>query len=179
MDSGLLRALAEGSEKAFSAVVSSTAPELLRFFRLLGRDAHQSEDCVQETFLRLHGYRAKISSGSPIAFRVLLYRVARNVWVDALRAERRRVALRPLGSATEPWTLDPHGPGAVDLSLDLVTSLESLPERQKAVVVLNVFQGLSYPEIATALGIPLGTVKSRMIAALERLREVCGARFNP
>jgi RNA polymerase sigma-70 factor (ECF subfamily) len=59
---------------------------------------------------------------------------------------------------------------------DVEAALDSLPEAMRAVVALNVYQGLKYEEVAAALEIPLGTVKSRMFQALRKLREFLQTR---
>jgi RNA polymerase sigma-70 factor (ECF subfamily) len=165
-------------KSAFAEIVHRWQRELFQFFRLLGADAHQAEDCVQETFLRLYAYRDHFEASLERGFSVLIYRIARNVRVDALRKTRRTLPCLPLGP--EALAVPRHGPrdgGSIawDERLDLESALLALPEKLRAVVVLNVFQGLTYREISGALGIPLGTVKSRMSLAILRLRKALHA----
>jgi RNA polymerase sigma-70 factor (ECF subfamily) len=163
-----------GSRQAFVAIVERHQDDLYRFFRLLGADRHRAEDGVQETFLRLYLYRDRYRPLIPL--RVFLHTLARNVWKDALRRERRRVKLAPSSDPREDGPLD-CVPLATDLfrriddRLDLSAAVQALPGRLRAAVILSAYQGLSYPEIAVVLGIPLGTVKTRMYHAFRKLRQ--------
>lgn len=154
----------------FESLVRSTYRDLYRYFRLSGADAHEAEDCVQETFLRIHAGWRRYEARAP-NWRPLLYRVARSVWIDALRRCRRR----PLSAASEDLDERPaREAGSAESSIErfeLLAAVRALPERLRSVVILTVYQGLDYREAAEALGIPLGTVKSRMHFALKALRE--------
>ncbi len=174
-DETLIQKAAGGSHPAFVELVERRGRELFRFFRFLGADSHEADDCVQETFLRLFAYRRRFRASFAGGFRALLYRVARNVRADALRRKRRAPPYLPLHHALHAVARDDRGSPAIERSMDLEWALLSLPEKLRGVVVLNVFQGLTYREIAEALQIPLGTVKSRMSLALLRLREVLHA----
>jgi len=156
---------------AFLELVDRRGRELYRYFRLLGQDQHEADDSVQETFLRLHAYRGRIRAGEERGLGVLLYRIARNVWVDGLRRARSRPQLRPLETSAEPMRFAAAGGPSLEEALDARSALSRLPEKLRDVVLLCVFQGLSHREAAQALGIPIGTVKSRMLHAMARLRE--------
>ena len=171
-DEALLRRVAEGCQRSFVLLAKRHERELFRLFRLLGADAHEAEDCAQETFLRLFSYRSRCVSGNG-GVSWLLYRIARNVRADCLRKK-----LRSPGPIVRGCDVDALAAAEdlarTDARLDLEAALQALPEKLRLVVVLNIFQGLRYREVAATLGIPLGTVKSRMHLALLRLREVLG-----
>jgi len=155
-----------GQAEAFSALVRRHQSSLLSFFVRLGADAHGAEDCAQETFLRLFRYRRHYRPTAP--FRSFLFRLARHSWVDWYRRTGRREAahldaLELTGGETPA--------GKIDARLDLGAALRALPDHLRWVVVLSSEEGLNYAEIGAVLGIPVGTVKSRMFHAMRKLRE--------
>ena len=147
----------------------------LRF--LSSREA--AEDATQEAFIR--AYRA-IGSFRGERFRSWLFSIVANACRDELRRRRRRPQ-RSLDEAREREDrpdLDPPDPDPTpeaqalsgELREALGRSLMQLPEDWRLVVVLSDVQGLSYEEIAESVGVPLGTVKSRLSRARARLREI-------
>lgn len=159
-----------GDVGAFAELIRDHQRGLVNFFNRMGayRDA---EDLTQETFLRLYKYREKYR---PLAkFTVFLYMLARHVQVDYWR--RRRPDLEVL-AAEPPEPTD----GAASLSpernlnghIDIKWALEKLPPKLRMVMIMSVYQNMKYEDIAVALGIPVGTVKSRMFLAIRCLREV-------
>ena len=160
---------------------------LYRFLLRISGDAHLAEDLFQETFLRLHRARADFRSGMPL--KPYLYRIALNAFRDARSAQHRPNASLDAptpGTAAEPAngpaTLHdrvPSGTGEPsaaaeqgELHAQVRRAVESLPQAEREVVLLRVFEGLSFSEIATVTGVPLPTAKSRMLYALRRLRPV-------
>lgn len=136
----------------------------LRHHGLHGADA---DDCMQDTALRILRSQRGDGAASPAFVRV----VARNARVDWLRRHtvRRRVLGVSLEAAAHPTTEPRMG-----ASLDLAEALARLPAPFREVVELSTRQGLGYAEIAQRLGLPLGTVKSRMSRALAALRKDLG-----
>ena len=171
IDDDLMKRVRMGSREAFLQLIRRWQGRLLRFFLLLGADWHAAEDCVQETFLRVFRYRSRFRPMGK-GFRTLLFRIGRNVSADYHRKRRRTEVVIPFPAALE-GELRIEDPVQVwNESLDARTAVRSLPDRLRAVVILNIYEGLSYREIAEVLGIPRGTVKSRMHHALARIREV-------
>ncbi len=172
-DLDLMLLVRGGRRDAFARIVERHAARLVRLFRRLGADAHVAEDCAQEVFLRVWRARARYRPTAPVG--AFLCRIARNVWIDWSR----RSALRrsePMAAIEGVPAGEDGGSPSRDDRLDLRATLERLPDHLRAVVLLSVDDGLSYAEIAEALGIPLGTVKSRMFHAVRALREVLHAR---
>ncbi len=152
-----------GNQEAFVSIVHRYQNPLFNFFRRMGTPADQSEDLVQETFLRLYNYRSYYRpSGN---FSALLYRLAYHSWVDWFRKLKNWLKFREQvrESSTEPREFE--------LEMDIRYALEQLPENLRAVVILSVYQGITHREMAEILGIPLGTVKSRLYVAFKHLKE--------
>lgn len=161
-----------GDPGAFEEIVGAFADRLVRFFRRLGGDAATAEDLVQEVFLKMvRGARDYEPRGR---FDAYVFRVARNAWIDHVRAAQARPPVRPLEGAFEPIPDPAPGPGekagGSEEAGRVLAALARLPERERLVVELGLFQGLPYAEVSSILEIPVGTVKSRMFAAVRRLR---------
>lgn len=174
-----LLALQQGDPGPFESFVRLHARTMMAFFRQRGAPAARCEDLAQEVFLKLHQGAARYRPEE--RFSSFCFRIARNVWID----ECRRVGVRPelaRGGEAEEDQAAPQEPLAppLDPTAGLIEAEEgeavlrliaTLPESHRAVFELAVLGELGYGEIATRLGIPLGTVKSRMFYAVRRLRE--------
>ena len=139
-------------------------PRLRRYARALVGDRSVADDLVQDTleraWSRLHLWRR----GTDL--RAWMFTVMHNVHVNRVRAVREHLPLDEEGSEAEGVPADP---GALELR-DLERSLAALPDEQREVLLLVVLEDLSYSEVATTLGIPLGTVMSRLSRARARMR---------
>lgn len=137
---------------------------------LTSGDRHRAEDLVQETLFRAWKHPEALESGHG-SMRPWLYTVGRRLAIDARRACRVRPA------EVGPDALDAHAPAADDRTeqavvvLDVRDALRSLSPEHRAVLVQIYFRGSSVCEAAQALGVPVGTVKSRTYYALRALRE--------
>jgi len=168
-DAALMVMAGEGSRDAFAELVRRHQQSLLNFFRHMGAYTDEAEDLVQETFVRLFAYRSRYE---PMAkFTALLYTLARHVWADRLRKSMRTPEVSVETADERALAADDHAPG-VERRLDIREALSRLSGKLRAVVVLNVYQGLRFQEVADVLDIPLGTVKSRMFLALRELKEL-------
>ena len=170
-DVDLMRLSRAGEMEAFSALVHRHQSALLNFFLRLGADAHGAEDCAQETFLRLYRCRGHYQPSAP--FRSFLFTLARHSWVDWYR----RAARREAADIDRLEICAPESASGTDARLDLRSALLTLPEHLRWVIALSTDEGLSYAEIGAVLGIPVGTVKSRMFHALKKLRETLHAKL--
>lgn len=166
-DTQLMLEVAAGSESALVELIHRHQDGLLNFFTRMGV-YHDAEDLVQETFVRV--YRARGRYRPKAKFTTYLYVVARHVWADRGRRMKRYERLdgslkvdAEIGSGTA-MPLPAGG-------LDVQEALGRLTPKLREAIVLNIYQGLQYQEIADVLGIPLGTVKSRINTALNELRE--------
>ena len=172
-DEELMLMAARDDMAAFEQLVVRHQKPLLNFFYRLGVYT-DAEDLVQLTFVRLYRYRGKYSPDAK--FTTFLYLLARQVRVDEVR---KRIRLRNLreklaeeNRRAEPVQADAPYTGASD---DLQAALSQLSEAHREVVVLGMLQDLPYTEVSEILGVPVGTVKSRMFHALRTLRRILEA----
>lgn len=182
-DEDLVRGFKEGDLDAFTEIVRRHQRPLVNFFYRQVWDRHKAEDLAQEIFLRL--YRAMERYDPRAKFTTFLYRMARNLWIDSVRANASRPKVssleRPVGGGSETET-GSFLPVAVPEPGDAISHIEemeevrravmTLPEEYRVVILLAEFQQMRYEEIGEVLGIPVGTVKSRMHHAVERLKEL-------
>ena len=152
-----------GDERAFAALYERLSPGLYNYLaRLLG-DRHRAEDVLVETFTKLA--RSNLDERGKV--KPWLYRVATN---QCYKWFRRNRELCLADGFPEPEKSDP--PRDIIRENNVQRMLNGLPETHKVVVVLKLYEELSYQEIAEVLDIPLGTVKSRMHEGLKRLRQM-------
>lgn len=182
----LLQRHCAGDAGAFRALVDTYRDRLLQFFFRLCWDRDRAEDLTQDLFLKLllasKRYRPEGRLGTYI------YRLATNVWIDEYRRARPRPKLYSFDQAVLPSGDTPNAPDVagpdrqpVLLAAEgeerqrLRAALERLTEPHRLVFELAVYQERPYGEIAELLGIPLGTVKSRMHNAVAALKQMLGA----
>jgi RNA polymerase sigma-70 factor (sigma-E family) len=158
-------------EDGFEWFASRVLPRLLRTGWLLTGDAGRAEDAAQEALVRLYAVWPKVRYEEPEPY---VLRILRNVVVSTWRKDRRLVLVEEVrdgGSAT-PTSDRGQTASAVADRLDLVRALQSLPAREREVVVLRHYADLSERAVADALGVSVGTVKSSSSRGLERLRSL-------
>lgn len=168
-DGELIQRAAGGDRLAFEDLYRRYArPVFGLALRRLG-DRGRAEDAVQETFASVwrsaSTYRPERGPGAP-----WLYAVARNAIVDRARARNETPADIPDEPSGEAGPADRAEQGWVAWRVH--RALEELPEREREVIALAYWSGLSQSEVAEFLNIPLGTVKTRTRAALGRLSEI-------
>ena len=139
---------------------------LLNFFWRQGVSHFEGEDLVQETYLRLWNYRHEYESSAKLS--TFLFLMARQVRIDALRRQTRRESREERWGKEQPATQAPETHAREDVRW----AVSQLSDPLREVVELGVFQELPYAEVAAILGIPVGTVKSRMSNAIKKLKEV-------
>jgi RNA polymerase sigma-70 factor, ECF subfamily len=167
-DAVMMQRAAAGSEVAFTSLVRAHQQNLVNFFARMGA-WNDCEDLAQETFVRLYRYRAQYRPEA--RFTTFLYHLARNVWADRGRKLLRQEKL-VTAQETELKADPPTVPATSAANrMDVAVALDQLSPKLREVVVLNIYQGLRYQEVADVLQIPLGTVKSRLNLALAALKE--------
>jgi RNA polymerase sigma-70 factor, ECF subfamily len=176
-DERLMRLAQAGDLDAYNELVQRHERAVFSVCLRLLRDYAAAEDAAQDTFVRAWTNAHTFRGGE---VRPWLLRIATNRSYDLLRAKGRR----PSGSLdAELFEIEPvwstqvgnESPDSAalrgELSIRLERALHTLPEDQRAVVILSDIQGLSYEEVADATGAALGTVKSRLSRARARLRQ--------
>lgn len=163
-DPALIRSAAAGDTEAFAELVRAHQQHVWRFLRRqLGDDA-LAEDVTQETFVRVFTRLSTFTFEAK--FSTWVFQIARNAGIDELRKRQRQARLHDiLGRRATTTTPSP------EVGLELQMALDSLPEDQRAALLLVEVFGLRYREAAEVLGIPPGTVKSRVFNARTRLHE--------
>lgn len=181
-DEMLLEAARAGNRAAFDSLVVRYEKELFGYLRRYLGDAALAEDVFQNTFLKVYEKLDQYEPGRPV--RPWLYTIATHQAVDALRRVNRRgaVSLDRKGSPGlegEQSSLadlliakDQSPQDALSLEEQrraLREAVEELPELYREVLLLAYYQEMKYKDIAEVLGVPVGTVKSRLHAAVGRL----------
>ena len=161
------------SDEELLAEARQFEKHLLTFFWRQGVQYSEGEDLVQETYLRLWKYRREYKPTAKLS--TFLFLMARQVRIDALRRQTRREG-REKSWGKEAATTAAPSVGSADAREDVRWAISQLSEPHREVVELGAFQDLPYAEVAEILGIPVGTVKSRMSNALKKLKEVFDER---
>jgi RNA polymerase sigma-70 factor (ECF subfamily) len=156
--------------KWFADEVRPHEPHLRAYLRRSFPGVRDVDDVVQESYLRLWRKHAAAPLASTRAF---LFRVARNFAIDVLRRHR---PIAPAGAATlaalPDDTADPHAAlAAAEFEALLISALESLPARQRQIVVRCKLQRLPAREVAAELGLAEKTVHEHLYRGLQRLGE--------
>ncbi|HMO50273.1 MAG TPA: RNA polymerase sigma factor [Kiritimatiellia bacterium] len=166
-----LQQAAGGDETAFRSLVERYQGRLMNFFLRHGVKDH-AEDLVQETFMRLYRHRRH---ARPLArFTTFIHTLAHHAWVDFVRKQNRRARLLAC-FGRESTAIDSQSAQCASDRIDAECLLQTLTPDHRAAVILILYQGLSHAEAAEALGIPVGTVKSRLHHALHRMHNVLHA----
>ena len=154
-------------DEALMAEARKFEKNLLNFFWRQGVSYVEGEDLVQETYLRLWHYRKDYKPTAKLS--TFLFLIARQVRIDALRRQTRREGREERWGEEQPVTA---APTALCAREDVRWAVAQLTEPLREVIELGVFQDLPYAEVGEILGIPVGTVKSRMSNALKKLKEI-------
>jgi len=181
-DAELTARMREGDEGAFDRLMERHRPAVYHFLRSLFADPGRAEDGAQVTFLRLWLARHRYRPEAPL--RSYLFRIARNYFLNRVRDEPEVLVADVAEPVVRPTTPLPEtrvGCEPAPLPDDLLVAryrlwrirraVASLPAHHRLVFTLAHDESLSYSEIARILEIPVGTVKSRMSAAVRMLRE--------
>jgi len=174
-EASLRHRLIARDEQALVELVDLATPWLLSVAQAMLQDRDEAEEVVMETFRTVWQNVTPTGEGHTGLMPYLL-RVARHRAIDRLRGRRRHD--RKLTAAAFEWSQnsfaavepDEAGHPGWQVHSQVHAALEALPSEQQAAVRLAYFEGLTHSEIAAQLGIPLGTVKTRLRLAFTRLR---------
>ncbi len=169
-DAELLKRSAQGDLDAQHALIDRHGRYLFGVAHALSGDAHDAEDLVQEAFLG--AFRTRFRGESSLRTWLVKILVRR---AGMLRRSRRResldVSLDAPGVQEAAVAVGAPGEAGADARLDLSQMLKALSPDHRQVILLREIEGLSYEEIAEALGVPRGTVESRLHRARDELRK--------
>lgn len=180
-DEALMAWVKTGDEHALAELIRRYEGPLFNYARKMLGNAADAEEIFQETFLRVYQHRNRFWAGSP--FRPWLYRIATNLCKDKLRYRKRHpeVNASALAGGDDRDGYDPiaqQAAGGVrpdeaaiarEMALRMEEALAALSVKHRAVFLMAHQEGMPYGEIAKALRIPTGTVKSRMNTAVKQL----------
>lgn len=176
-DAELVRQTLCGNTTAYNGLVQRYQRQVYNLaYRMLG-NAEDSGDLVQETFLRAYGALASFRQDA--SFLTWLYKIASNLCIDQLRSRKAKGALSldvELEEGREPaadsYATGPEQTVVREAVQDIVQrAIYNLPEKYRVVVVMRHLQDMSVDEIARALDLPTGTVKTHLFRAREMLRD--------
>lgn len=154
-----------------SSAILAELPRLRRYARAMVGDRAAADDLVQDTLERAWSRFAQWRPGSDL--RAWLFSIMHNLRVDQLR----RPGLSTIAIDDEDLAVPTRATQSDRLEVsDLESALAQLPEEQRAVLLLVALEEMSYEEVAKTLGIPVGTVMSRLSRGRERLRLILDGR---
>lgn len=171
-DRDLMARAATGDRAAFTELMDRHENMVFAVAMRMMRDRESALDATQETFLTVFRKADRYSGDAAVS--TWLYRVAMNTCLDLLRKQKRRRAEPIPAHHDEPDPSSAEPFQAVDVRPEIESALASLPEDFRAAVILSDIHGLSIAEIGEALGIPAGTVKSRVFRGRRLLADKLG-----
>lgn len=155
-------------QAAFAELFRHFAPRVKAFLMKSGASETLAEECMQEVMATLW-HKSHMFDASRASVSTWIFTIARNRKIDALRKQRRpEPEDLPWGPEAEPEQTEVIA--LQQESARLATAIEALPPKQRDLIRKAYFGDLTHSEIAEATGLPLGTIKSRIRLALERLR---------
>jgi len=175
-DRELMGRVAAGDRDALGPLMERHHVRIYRIALAYLRDRDEAQDAVQETFVKAYQGAARWDGSAEVA--PWLARIAVNNAIDRYRRARRRLASEtPLDEADHGERIAAGSPSPERRAMDreagerISAALRGLPDRQRAVVVLRLYEDMNLEDIAQTLDMSLGTVKSSLHRALRRMRE--------
>jgi len=151
--------------------IEAEIPRLRRYARALARDMAAADDLVQDCLSRALGKLHLWQEGTDL--RAWLFTILHNQYVNQVRRAVREGAAVGLSETEPALTRAPHQGRRLELR-DLERAMAKLPEEQRSVILLVGLEGMRYEEVAEVLGVPVGTVRSRLSRGREALRRLMG-----
>ena len=177
-DAALIRAVADRDKQAFAEVFSRYAGRVKGYLMRGGAAEADADELAQEVLLTVWRKAVQFDPGKA-ALSTWIFTIARNRRIDLIRRHK-RAEPDPEDPLFQPDP-DPDGPEVVNagqIAERMREVLATLPEAQREVLVLAFFDGLTQSETAERLGIPLGTVKSRIRLAFKAMRQYLGEEMT-
>jgi RNA polymerase sigma-70 factor (ECF subfamily) len=172
-----IRAAQAGDRSAFARLVDRYWDRLYRWLYHLTRDRHAAEDLTQETFLRALAAVKSFRAGSN--FRAWVFRIGHNNFVNQKRAERRTKHPLP-DDAADPELGGAESSAENREALEVVSkAVSDLPADFRSALLLRVYEGMSFREVAEALGTTEETARWRVFKARQKLMKVLSPELLP
>ncbi len=176
-----------GDMQAFEAIVLKYQKPIFNFFRKMGADSELAEDLAQQTFLKL--WKSVDNYFPKGKFSTYLFQIGKNEFINEYLKKKKRKEVSLNGNNGFDDTNSEYQFEADDESVEdkisrdetveiIRSAVKKLDEKHRMVFVLAHFQDLKYADIAKILEIPLGTVKTRMMHAEHKLREILKNQIN-
>ncbi|MBC7202942.1 MAG: RNA polymerase sigma factor RpoE [Pusillimonas sp.] len=183
-DAELVARVQQGDKRAYDLLVLKYQRKIMRLLSRMVREPSEVEDVAQEAFIK--AYRALPQFRGDSAFYTWLYRIAINTARNWQASSQRRPMSSSIVSNEDDETFDQidnltdiSTPESVLASRQVVNTvnaaIDALPEELRTAIVLREIEGMSYEDIAHAMGCPIGTVRSRIF----RAREAIAAQLRP
>ena len=159
----------QGNHDQLTREITRHVGALRRYALVLTADPHEADDLVQECLSRV---LAQMRAWRPVRdLRAYLFATMHNVFIDASRKRRTRADHVPIDDVLATLSSPASQSRRLEMR-DLIQGLAALPEQQREVVLLIGLEGMSYLEAARVLGVPIGTVMSRLSRGREALRQL-------
>lgn len=177
-DVELMELVKQGDYSAFDEIYNRYHKGIRNFLFSLTWDQDIAEDCLQEVFLGLFRVRDRFELRGK--FSTYIFQIAKNQYLSHCRRRKRHPDEASLDNEGSKAFENLRASERVEPEAHLIEdyrrwkirqAIESLPDKQKLVFVMSHFEGMKYDEISEILGVPVGTIKSRMAAAVRTLRE--------
>jgi RNA polymerase sigma-70 factor (ECF subfamily) len=168
-DSGLVAATLAGNPEAFGTLVERYDRAVYHLAYRTLRDAEEARDVAQEAFFK--GYRSLRTFKPGARFSTWIFAITYHACCDRLN-RRKRYSNEELPDRADAGPTPEQSAIAGDEARRLRAAIDALPEKYRTVITLYHLQGKQYDEIATVLGLPMGTVKTHLFRAKEQLRRL-------
>lgn len=179
MDVRLAKLARKGDRVAFAELVELYKDKIFHLANRMLHNRHEAEEIVQETFLRVYTNLERYDENQK--FSTWIYRIGTNLCIDRLRKRKANYSLDAEmndGEGTDWYAMLPSNEDTPDdqvvlseTQTEIRKSIETLPEKYKAVVILRYLQDLSLQEISDVLAMPVTTIKTRLHRGREYLRK--------
>lgn len=177
-DEELMNSVGNQDISAFEELFGRYERRVFGFFYHMAPNIEEARDCTQEAFLRLWKGRARYTPTGK--FSTYIFQIAMNHFLHENQKRKSRITLRHIDRENTPGCLQEQTPSengyhravADEIELAIGEAVASLPEIHRLVYVLSEEQQLSYKEIANVLDCPVGTVSSRKVEAIRKLRKL-------
>lgn len=157
----------------FETELAALLPRLRRFAHGLSRNPADADDLTQLTVERALRSQAQWRAGSRLDS--WAYTIMRNLWIDMVRARRRRERFEAPSEEAESIGEDPREKVEASIELDqAMAAMGRLPDEQREIVMLILVEGFGYREVAEMINLPIGTVSSRLVRGRNALMEMLG-----